>query len=147
MLRILVATLLFFCVIVVTYADSDKELVSAWMKNAEKGDARAQLELGTSYLIGDGVPQDDVEAAKWCRKAAEQGLAEAQETLGTMYYNGTGVSEDYHEAAKWNRKAAEQGYARAQFNLGVMYEKGKRCSLVSRRSSEMVPESGRTGGC
>ncbi|MDA9260795.1 sel1 repeat family protein, partial [Puniceicoccaceae bacterium] len=74
---------------------------------------------------GRGVPQDDVEAAKWYRKAAEQGHVEAQYNLGYMYDFGYGgVPEDDTEAVKWYRKAAEQGYAQAQYNLGMAYYYG-----------------------
>ena len=45
---------------------------------AEKGDSKAQNNLGMMYGLGEGVPQDYQEAAKWHRKAAEQGNASAQ---------------------------------------------------------------------
>jgi TPR repeat protein len=52
---------------------------SAWSVNveelrqrAEQGDVKAQLNLGTMYGNGQGVPKDHAEAAKWYRKAAEQ---------------------------------------------------------------------------
>lgn len=52
---------------------------------AEKGDAKAQLELAKAYRDGKGVPFDNDAAIQWCRKAAEQGLAEAQSILGFVY--------------------------------------------------------------
>jgi hypothetical protein len=55
-----------------------------WRPPAEAGDATAQYNLGVMYAEGQGVPQDDEEAAKWFRKAAEQGDADAQCTLGKM---------------------------------------------------------------
>jgi TPR repeat protein len=91
---------------------------------AEKGDARAQFNLGGMYAKGLGVRQDYQEAAKWWRLAAAQGDADAQNNLGYLYENGKGVAQDYQEAAKWWRLAAAQGDARAQFNLGGMYAKG-----------------------
>ena len=93
-------------------------------KNAEQGDADAQYSLGVRYYYGYGVPEDNVEAAKWYRKAAEQGYADAEYSLGVMYANGQGVAEDDAEAVKWYRKAAEQGYAKAQYKLGIMYDFG-----------------------
>ena len=36
------------------------------------------------YENGEGVKQDDREAAKWYRKAAEQGNADAQKALEQM---------------------------------------------------------------
>jgi len=77
------------------------------------------------YDKGQGVSQDDKEAAKWYRLAADQGNEVAQLDLGLMYYAGQGVSRDYREAAKWCRLAAEQGMAEAQLSLGEMYREGQ----------------------
>ena len=102
------------------------ELFKATKIKAEKGDAEAQRMLGLMYAVGEGVPEDYMEAAKWCRKAAEQGDAKAQSCLGNMYSGGLGVPEDDVEAVKWRRKAAEQGHAKAQTNLGEMYYEGSK---------------------
>src|SRR5713226_6450356 len=67
---------------------------------AAKGDAKAQVSLGTMYATGQGVPQDYGEAVKWLRLAATQGLAAAQFNLGFMSYWGRGVLQDYAEAVK-----------------------------------------------
>ena len=91
---------------------------------AVQGIASAQYNLGIMYDLGDGIPKDQAEAAKWYRKAAEQGYAEAQYNLGVKYRRGEGVPQDYAEAAKWYREAAEQGNTGAQCNLGVLYSKG-----------------------
>ena len=95
------------------------------LREAKKGDARAQNSLGSIYERGRGVAKDYAEAVKWYRKAAEKDHAIAQHNLGIMYANGRGVAQDYAEAVKWFRKAAEQDYANAQSNLGLMYENGQ----------------------
>jgi len=76
---------------------------------AEKGDAKAQSNLGSMYLEGRGVAQDDAEAVKWLRKAAEQGDAKAQYNLGVAYFEGRGVAKDEAEAVKWWRKGSRAG--------------------------------------
>lgn len=91
---------------------------------AEKGDAEAQVGLGSCYANGAGVAWDYVQAAQWYRKAADQGHPHAQFTLGVCYVNGKGVTSDQVEAVNWWRKSAEQGYADAQFDLGLRYENG-----------------------
>ena len=91
---------------------------------AEEGHAGAQFYLGLMYNNGEGVSEDDREAAFWYRKAAEQGDAFAQNNLGVMYEKGEGVPKDAVQAVFWYRKAAEQGDAFAQNNLGVMYLNG-----------------------
>ena len=104
--------------------ESESVSIVTHQERAAAGDATAQWQLGSMYLIGKGVPQDYAEAVKWFRKAAEQGFADAQFILGVMYTNGEGVPKDDAEAVKWYRKAAEQGNADAQFILGVMYTNG-----------------------
>ena len=52
---------------------------------AERGNAKAQHNLGVMYAEGQGVPRDYAEAMKWYRLAAEQGVARAQSNLGAMY--------------------------------------------------------------
>ena len=66
---------------------------------AQEGNARAQLGLGVMYTTGQGVQQDDREAAKWYRLAGEQGNARAQFVLGVIHGKGQGVSQDHNEAA------------------------------------------------
>ena len=91
---------------------------------ANKGDARAQFDLGQLYANGWGVRRDFDIAVGWYSKAAEQGLAIAQYNLGVAYANGDGVPQDDREAGKWYRLAADQGDAAAQLNLGIAYANG-----------------------
>ena len=93
-------------------------------RQAEQGDADAQVDLGNMYHDGDGVPYDSGEAVRWYRMAAEQGHVDAQRTLGYMYDTGDGVTENDAEAVRWYRMAAEQGDAAVQLILGFMYDTG-----------------------
>ena len=106
--------------------EADRKLLAEIRAGADKGDAKAQYELGCAFFSGTlGVAKDKAEAVKWFRKAAEQNVADAQFSLGVCHANGRGVTKDDAEAVKWFRKAAEQNYARAQYNLGVRYTKGQ----------------------
>jgi len=58
---------------------------------AEQGHAGAQHTLGVMHDRGEGVPEDDVEAARWYREAAEQRDATAQFILGDRYDRGGAV--------------------------------------------------------
>jgi len=79
---------------------------------AEKGDAKAQHNLGVMYDYGRGVPQDYTKALKWYRMSAEHGIPEAQHNLGLMYYQGQGVPQNYAEAAKVVPKGRRAGNGR-----------------------------------
>lgn len=89
-----------------------------------QGDAKAQLQLGMRYAEGDGVVQNDKEAARWFALAAKQGLAEAQYQYGLVLLQGRGVVQDYKAAFSWIEKPAQRGYARAQYSLGELYRYG-----------------------
>ena len=91
------------------------------LASAEKGDARAQFDLGVLHMRGDDVAKDPALAASWFEKAAKNGLPTAQFNLGTMLLAGTGVPKDEKTAYFWFQSAAEQGHPRAQYNLGAMY--------------------------
>ena len=106
--------------------EADRKVLAEIRAGADKGDAKAQYELGRAFFSGTlGVAKDEAEAVKWFRKAAEQNVADAQFSLGVCYANGRGVAEDDAESVKWFRKAAEQNDARAQAALGVRYAKGQ----------------------
>jgi V8-like Glu-specific endopeptidase len=92
---------------------------------AEKGDARAQFDIGFMHAYGWGVQRDSAAAIAWYRKAADQGLEVAQHFLGLAYANGEGVRPDDAEAARWFARAATQGFAQAQFMLGLMTLDGR----------------------
>lgn len=76
---------------------------------AEQGDPQAQLELGSMYHEGKGVPQDYRAAVEWYGKAAEQGLPQAQFNLGIMCYDGRGAPQDLVQAYRWLTLATVQG--------------------------------------
>src|SRR2546430_722208 len=106
--------------------EADRKVLAEIRAGADKGDAKAQYELGRAFFSGTlGVAKDEAEAVKWFRKAAEQNVADAQFNLGVCYANGQGVPEDDAESVKWFRKAAEQNLADAQYNLGVCYDSGE----------------------
>ncbi|MBL7817415.1 MAG: SEL1-like repeat protein [Saprospiraceae bacterium] len=108
-----------------TTAPKETEKEKSLLESAEKGDVKAQYDLGKMYHIGDGVFQNYKKTIKWYRKAAEQGDKLAQSELGMLYHYGEGIAQDYHEAAKWYKKGAEQGNANAQTNLGLLYQQGQ----------------------
>lgn len=92
---------------------------------AKQGNPYAQYTIGNMYADGQGVSQNDNEAARWWRLAADQGEAHAQFNLGNAYREGRGVPSDEKEALHWWHSAADQGLAVAQDNLGIAYAEGQ----------------------
>jgi hypothetical protein len=91
---------------------------------AERGDAKAELQLGHIYYHGEGLPQNYAEAFRWYSKAADQGAAKAEYAVGYMYHRGEGVPVNSAQALLWCKKAADQNEKEAQYVLGGMYYDG-----------------------
>lgn len=68
---------------------------------AERGDPRAQAQVGFLYQTGRCVPQGWYMAALWYGRAAAQGHPGAQYQLGLLYDKGMGVPQNYMLAYMW----------------------------------------------
>src|SRR5437867_99918 len=79
------------------------------LAKAEKGDAAAQVTIGTMFSDGlHGVAKNDAEAARWFEMAAKHGYPLGQLLLGIAFWEGKGKPMNQAEAVKWYRRAAEQ---------------------------------------
>lgn len=95
-------------------------------KEARRGDAQQQYNLGLLYYSGSGdeIPINKAQAFIWLEKAAEQGIDNAQYSIGYMYENGIGITQNYSKAAEWYEKAAKQNLQEAEYRLGLFYFQG-----------------------
>ena len=97
-----------------------------WRPLAEKGDLKAQFNVGLLHAQGLGADQDYKEAVRWWTLAAEKKSPEAAFQLGRVYEEGRdGVDKNAVEAAKAYRKSADLGNAQAQAELGDLYHRGE----------------------
>jgi TPR repeat protein len=88
----------------------DKEIATLTKQLAELGDAVAQLNLGTYFVMGRGVPQNEAEGGRWYALAAESGEPSAQFMLGQYYRDGRGnIEKNYVTAYKWFTVAVAGG--------------------------------------
>jgi hypothetical protein len=103
----------------------DRALGLGWLnKAADGGDIDAAYMLGTNYMNGTGVTQDDEKAFAFVSKAAQAGKMEAQGTLGYLYSSGRGTPKDTYQGVVWTVKAAEQGGITSLFNIARDYSEG-----------------------
>ena len=98
------------------YADTQEGEIKRLELAAERGDSRAQYDLGSIYRDGtDGVKKNIEEASKWFRLAADHGYSKAQISLGCIHLDGTnGVKKNAEEGIKWFRFAESQGNLNAK---------------------------------
>lgn len=106
------------------YKHDFKKAYSGFSFAAEKGNYKAQYQLGICYYYGRGIKSDKKQAVEWWHKSAEAGFSPAQYELGRSYYTGEGVKRNYDEAIKWLTKSANSGNANAQYLLGEIYYNG-----------------------
>src|SRR5690242_11078449 len=106
-------------------ANPDQSEITALKTKATAGDGVAANRLGEIYGIGQGVPRDLKEAAKWFKKGAESGNAASQVRFGLMCEAGFGVQSDIKQALFWYEKAADQGNQDALMRLGMAHEVGR----------------------
>jgi TPR repeat protein len=114
----------------------DKQAAEWFRKGAEKGSAKAQLNLAKLLLSGkpgasagsDGNKSPEMlaeEGLQWMKKAADQGLPEAGLAYGSLlYFGGHGTPVDFGKAAPYLKTAAEAGIADARNMLGTMCQRG-----------------------
>ena len=88
------------------------------------GSAVAANNLGSMYSEGEGVPENQREAARYFRKAAHRGLPYSMYTMGDRARLGLGMDANMRLARYWYERAAEHGNARSLSNLGVIYRDG-----------------------
>jgi TPR repeat protein len=94
-------------------------------QGAERGDARAQCNLGRCFADGIGVTRDPVQAVRWFVAAAEQDLAEAQYRLGMMFLDSKTGTQDFKQAQRWFQQAATRGDANAQYEAAEGFRSGR----------------------
>ncbi len=100
--------------------------VHALYQQAVNGNADAMFTLGSLYLEGRAVMQDDAIAAKWLRKGADAGNGLAMNALGIIRLTGRGgQARDNAEAFRWFLAAAEKGVPQAMLQTGASYAMGR----------------------
>lgn len=85
----------------------------------------AQYALAVLLRQGNGVAQDNVQAAQWMARAAANGSLDAQVELAIMLFNGTGVEASEERAARLFFVAAARGNAIAQNRLARIQAAGR----------------------
>ncbi len=106
-------------------AQQSAKALGLFQQAANRGEARAMLELGLIYRSGDGVPKDIQQSVSWFEKAAKAGNSSGMDYMGAMYANGEGVPKDDRRAMDWYGKAAAAGNPVGMDALGQMYRNGR----------------------
>lgn len=100
------------------------EAFQYYQSSAEKGNVKAQNNLGVCYFNGKGVKKDCSKAFSLFQTASEQGDIVAKNNLGLCYYYGLGVLLNQERAAALFRESADAGCREAMISIGNCYHRG-----------------------
>lgn len=94
------------------------------VKEAEGGNANAQLDLAYLFSDPESAAFNPEAAMNWCKMAAESELPTAQALLGDFYVNEIVTAKDENLAFYWYSKAALAEHSGAERLIGDFYMKG-----------------------
>lgn len=89
------------------------EKVRLLERDAERGDARAQYELGRALSLGTAGITNMEKSFFWTAKAAEAGIPEAQYRAAVQLTYGEGTETNLVAAMKWASLSARQSHSKA----------------------------------
>jgi len=150
---ILIVILCMHCVTAwADYSDADKayeagdyaQAFTEYKTFAERGDARAQVNVGWMYYNGEGVRQDKALALVWYHKAAEQGDVTSIFNLAYGYEHGDGVQQDLNESGRWYAKVAEQRGALDRINVARLTRSFVRLNAANTRIAKALADKNNT---
>ena len=127
LLAILVAAVLYYSYPMALRLQNGGHFLAArplYLISAVAGNLKAQHNLATMHLEGEGGPANPEAAAYWYARAARQGSIISATTLGEMYLKGYGVDADAMKASTLLEQAAGQGDHAAVVMLGELYSQG-----------------------
>jgi len=119
--------------------------IQALTSRAQRGDVRAQYELGKCYQYGSDVRKSRTRAHRWLYKASEAGLPEAKYALSLFYQNYVKTPKGIRKALLLLKKSADSGYAEAQYALGVMFQNGTFVNTNPREAQKWLQLAARQG--
>ena len=117
------------------------ELKTKYLKDAQQGNAEAQMTLAEMYENGETVIQDYDEALKWYTEAAPK-IPEAKTRSGVIYYN---VKNDYVKARENFAITAKLGDPVAQYYIGLMFERGQVVNVNYSQAAEWYKKAANQG--
>lgn len=109
-----------------TLTEEDKQRLYFYnlANKAAEGDIESLRELGTRYILGQGLLKSPEKGLPLLTKAAEGGSAKAQYALAQIYYAGELAKQNTEQALLYMTRAADAGVPDAQRDLATWYMEG-----------------------
>ncbi|MDG1287751.1 MAG: tetratricopeptide repeat protein [Rickettsiales bacterium] len=121
------------------------DVASLWESAAALGNARAALELGFAYALGQNVEQDGEKSRRYFSQAVEADPANAYR-IARWYEEKGKMDEVYNEVAfNWYRVAASKGNPDAIIRQARMYWAGERVVMDRVRARSLYQQAASLG--
>lgn len=119
----------------------------AWFeKAAAAGDNMARLNLGYSYMLGDGVEKNEKEGVRWFKLGAENDYPAATlEYARALSAGSGGLEKNETEAFAMIRKVAESGNRIGQHDMASALMYGRGVARDDRQAARWMDASARQG--
>lgn len=114
-----------------------KELLA----KAQKGDPKAQYEIGLAIGLGNSIEENVETGVKWIEKSAIQGYLDAVITMGDLCCE----KNDYLKAAKWYKIASDNGDSHSMFRIATFYGIGRGVEKDKRKSAFYMQQAAEKG--
>lgn len=125
--------------------DDDEKMVSkaiSYIKQAAQSQyPPAETYLGTVYILGDILEQDEQLGLKYLFDAEKHGDPEAKCTLAGMYIDGYLLEQDTEKALKLLDEALEMGNDEAKYRMGVLYLDGDVIEKDEKKGLQLIEEA------
>ena len=81
--------------------EAQEKAFELMLKLAEKGNKKAQMQIGLMYIFANGTATNHQEGYFWLKESALQGFEPAQHNLGSLYMQGIGKDPDPALSYAW----------------------------------------------
>jgi tetratricopeptide (TPR) repeat protein len=123
---------------------------SHYQHACDGGEPRGCRYLGTLFLNGQGVGQDDGRAAGLYKKGCDMREGTSCANLAFMYDKGRGVGMDYTRAVEYYKEGCDDGEPMGCAGLGTKYRDGKGVKQDTVQAAQLFKKScdgGYSFGC
>lgn len=125
----------------------EPEDIKVLIEAAEKGNIKAQYELGKYYYKKHSLVGIDYlkKGIYWYTKAAEGNYPEAQYDLAIFHIQGFGFEINYKKTFYWLERAAKLNHLEAQCELAFSYKVGRGVKQNFRKAYEWYRKAAKQG--
>ena len=99
--------------------EAQEKAFELMLQLAEKGNKKAQMQIGLMYIFANGTATNHQEGYFWLKESALQGFEPAQRNLGSLYMQGIGKDPDPALSYAWLTIASASAEGESEQNMQI----------------------------